>query len=230
MMMASHLAVEAKRLTKVYGRGTPGEVVALSNVDLQIKHGQFVAITGPSGSGKSTLMGLIGCLDSPTSGAIFIDGMDASALDSVARAQLRLLGIGFVFQDFHLLPRLSALDNVALPLIYAGVASSQRRQIAKTMLDRVGLSNRIDHRPRELSGGQQQRVAIARALVNDPAVVLADEPTGALDSTTSDEILGLFDSLCSEGRTIILITHDLGVAARAERTVNIKDGAVEYAG
>lgn len=225
--MTSPPAVETKRLTKIYAQGTPGEVVALREVDLQIQHGQFMAITGPSGSGKSTLMGLIGCLDSPTSGAILVDGVDVSALEPVARAQLRLLGIGFVFQDFHLLPRLSALENVALPLIYAGVAPAERRRIAEAMLARVGLGNRIHHRPRELSGGQQQRVAIARALVNDPAVVLADEPTGALDTANGEEILGLFETLCDDGRTIVLITHDPGVAARAGRAVSIKDGTLE---
>jgi putative ABC transport system ATP-binding protein len=217
-------AVETRGLTKVYAPGTPGEVVALRGVDLRIEKGQFVAITGPSGSGKSTLMGLLGCLDSPTSGEILVDGQSVSALDAVARARLRLLGIGFVFQDFHLLPRLSALDNVVLPLIYAGVAPAERRRIAEAMLARVGLGNRVHHRPRELSGGQQQRVAIARALVNDPAVVLADEPTGALDTSTGREILALFEALCGEGRTIVLITHDTGVAARAGRVVNIQDG------
>jgi putative ABC transport system ATP-binding protein len=222
-------AVEAKRLTKVYAPGMPGEVVALKGVDLRIEKGEFVAITGPSGSGKSTLIGLLGCLDTPTSGEIAVNGQSVSALDAVARARLRLLGIGFVFQDFHLLPRLSALDNVALPLIYAGVPSTERRRAAEDMLTRVGLGNRVHHRPRELSGGQQQRVAIARALVNDPAVVLADEPTGALDTATGRDILALFEALCREGRTIVLITHDSGIAGRAGRVVNIQDGALDGA-
>jgi ABC-type lipoprotein export system ATPase subunit len=216
--------IRIEHIGKVYHAGEPGEVRALSDVSLSIAAGEFVAIMGPSGSGKSTLMNLIGCLDTPSSGRYWCGGVDVATLDAAGRAQLRLQQIGFVFQGFHLLPRQSALENVMLPLVYAGVPRTQRMQKAQQALAQVGLAERASHRPTELSGGQQQRVAIARALINRPAIVLADEPTGALDSRTGEEILALFKSLQREGHTIILITHDPAVAQHADRSYQIHDG------
>ena len=216
--------IETHGLGKVYSPGSEAEVVALKDVDLRIAHGDFVAIMGPSGSGKSTLMNLIGCLDTPSSGAYLCDGVDVSTLDAEALAELRRDKIGFVFQGFHLLPRMTALENVAMPLGYARIPPAERTERAQQALEAVGLGARASHRPNELSGGQQQRVAIARALINRPPVLLADEPTGALDSKTGEEILALFKRLRDDGHTVVLITHDAEVAAHADRTFVMRDG------
>ena len=216
--------IRTQGLSKIYSAGTEAEVAALRGVDLTINRGEFVAIMGPSGSGKSTLMNLIGCLDTPTAGTYFCDGVDVSTLDKEELAALRRDKIGFVFQGFHLLTRMDATDNVAMPLGYARVPASERRQRARAALAAVGLAERAGPRPNELSGGQQQRVAIARALVNNPPILLADEPTGALDSKTGEEILGLFKRLRDDGHTVILITHDAHVAAHADRTYVMRDG------
>src|SRR5688500_6549497 len=209
--------IETHGLGKVYSPGTQAEVIALRGVDLAIERGDLVAIMGPSGSGKSTLMNLIGCLDTPSSGRYACDGVDVSTLDAEQLAQLRREKIGFVFQGFNLLPRMSALDNVAMPLGYARVPHAERQRIAHETLIAVGLGDRASHRPSELSGGQQQRVAIARALVNKPPILLADEPTGALDSKTGEEILSLFKRLRDDDHTVVIITHDADVAAHADR-------------
>ena len=216
--------ISAHGLGKVYSPGTQAEVVALAGVDLDIRAGEFVAIMGPSGSGKSTLMNLIGCLDTPSSGRYLCDGEDVATLDAEARARLRRDKIGFVFQGFHLLPRMSALENVALPMGYVGVSPDERLARAQAALASVGLGERTGHRPNELSGGQQQRVAIARALINAPPILLADEPTGALDSRTGEEILALFQQLQQRGHTVVLITHDADVAAHCDRVVVMRDG------
>jgi putative ABC transport system ATP-binding protein len=213
-------------LRKVYAEGTEAEVVALHDVEMTVAHGEFVAIMGPSGSGKSTLMNLLGCLDTPTAGRYLCDGVDVATLDAEQRAVLRRDKIGFVFQGFHLLPRMDALENVAMPMAYAGIERSDRIRRAHEALAAVGLANRERHRPSELSGGQQQRVAIARALINRPPVLLADEPTGALDSRTGAEILALFDRLRADGHTVVLITHDPEVAAHADRIFAMHDGAL----
>ena len=218
--------IRTEQLGKVYSAGTEAEVVALKGVGLRIMPGEFVAIMGPSGSGKSTLMNLIGCLDTPTSGRYECDGVDVSTLDAEELAALRRDKIGFVFQGFHLLPRMDATDNVAMPLGYARIPPAERRARAQAALASVGLAERAGHRPNELSGGQQQRVAIARALVNSPPILLADEPTGALDSKTGEEILALFKRLRDDGHTVILITHDAHVAAHADRTYEMHDGAL----
>ncbi len=225
---AAHLGpvIATRDLSKVYAQGTQAEVVALRDADLEVGRGEFVAIMGPSGSGKSTLMNLIGCLDTPTSGTYACDGVDVSTLDREQLAQIRREKIGFVFQGFHLLTRMTALDNVAMPLTYTGVPAGQRRAKAQAMLDTVGLGERSQHLPSELSGGQQQRVAIARALINDPPILLADEPTGALDSKTGEEILTLFKRLRDANHTVILITHDAHVAAHADTVYEIFDGVL----
>jgi len=216
--------IETRGLGKVYSAGTQAEVVALQGVDLRIDRGDFVAIMGPSGSGKSTLMNLVGCLDTPTSGSYRCDGVDVSTLGAEALAGLRRDKIGFVFQGFNLLSRMSALENVEMPLVYARVPPDERHRLAREALEAVGLGGRVDHRPSELSGGQQQRVAIARALINRPPILLADEPTGALDSKTGEEILALFKRLRDEDHTVVLITHDAEVAAHADRTYVMRDG------
>jgi putative ABC transport system ATP-binding protein len=215
--------IELHDVTKEYRSGSLA-VQALQAVNLVIDEGEFVAIVGPSGSGKSTLMHIIGCLDVPTSGAYLLSGADVSTLDEDRLAEIRNRQIGFVFQQFNLLASLSAWRNVELPLAYSGVPRRVRRERALEALARVGLADRVDHRPGELSGGQQQRVAIARALVTEPALILADEPTGNLDSASTDEILGLLNDLHASGRTMVLITHERDIAAAAERTVSIKDG------
>jgi putative ABC transport system ATP-binding protein len=218
--------IVTRNLQRDYDMG--GEVVhALRGVDLVIRKNEFVAIMGPSGSGKSTLMNLIGCLDSPTGGEYWLNGHRVSELGDDELARIRNKEIGFVFQTFNLLPRASALHNVELPLVYAGLGGRERRELAAEALKRVGLGDRMQHRPNELSGGQRQRVAIARALVNRPSILLADEPTGNLDSATSEEILGLFEGLYEEGQTIVLVTHEADIAAHARRQVHLKDGRLE---
>ena len=218
--------IVTRNLQRNYDMG--GEVVhALSGVDLVIRKNEFVAIMGPSGSGKSTLMNLIGCLDSPTGGEYWLNGHRVSELGDDELARIRNKEIGFVFQTFNLLPRASALHNVELPLVYAGLGGRERRELAAESLTRVGLGDRMQHRPNELSGGQRQRVAIARALVNRPSILLADEPTGNLDSATSEEILGLFEALYEDGQTILLVTHEADIAAHARRQVHLKDGRLE---
>ncbi len=220
------LVISVKNLTREYLMGT--EVVyALRGASLDIRRNEYVAVMGPSGSGKSTLMNLIGCLDTPTSGEYWLSGQEVSRMGDDALARVRNQEIGFVFQTFNLLPRATALHNVELPLVYSGVISKERRQRAMDALDRVGLGDRVGHRPNELSGGQRQRVAIARALVNRPALLLADEPTGNLDSTTSDELMHVFQQLHDEGQTIIMVTHEPDIAAHAHRVVGLKDGRVE---
>ena len=218
--------IETRDLRKVYAEGTEAEVVALADVDLVVEPGAFVAIMGPSGSGKSTLMNLIGCLATPSSGYYACDGVDVSTLDAEGLATLRREKIGFVFQGFNLLPRMTAIENVAMPLGYARVPNEARHDRAREALEAVGLGNRGGHRPSELSGGQQQRVAIARALINRPPVLLADEPTGALDTKTGEEILTLFKRLRDANHTVILITHDAHVAAHADTVYEIFDGVL----
>ncbi len=218
--------IVTRNLQRDYDMG--GEVVhALRGVDLTIRKNEYVAIMGPSGSGKSTLMNMIGCLDSPTAGEYWLNGHRVSELSDDELARIRNKEIGFVFQTFNLLPRATALHNVELPLVYAGIGSKERRDMASDALNRVGLANRMTHRPNELSGGQRQRVAIARALVNQPSILLADEPTGNLDSTTSTEIMSLFETLYGEGQTIVLVTHEPDIAAHALRQFHLKDGRVE---
>ena len=201
-------------------------VRALQGVDISIRRNEYVAIMGPSGSGKSTLMNLIGCLDTPSAGEYWLNGLEVSTMGDDELAHVRNREIGFVFQTFNLLPRASALHNVELPLIYAGVKARTRRERAAKALTRVGLGDRMDHRPNELSGGQRQRVAIARALVNEPSILLADEPTGNLDSTTSEEIMAVFEELHAQGQTVIMVTHERDIAAHAHRIVTLKDGLI----
>jgi putative ABC transport system ATP-binding protein len=212
-------------ITKTYAMA--GETIyALNNISLTVHTGDFLAIVGPSGSGKSTLMNVLGCLDSPTSGTYLLDGVDVSRLSDNRLAEIRNRKIGFIFQSFQLLPRLTAVDNVELPLIYRGLSARERRALAKEALEKVGLGERMFHLPNQLSGGQQQRVAIARALAGQPPLLLADEPTGALDTKTSRDVLALLQGLNEEGHTIVLITHDPGVAEQAKRVVRITDGVL----
>ncbi|WP_062439713.1 ABC transporter ATP-binding protein [Herbidospora daliensis] len=219
------LVLDVRDATKVYGAGETA-VHALRGVSLQVEPGDYVAIMGASGSGKSTLMNIIGCLDVPTAGEFHLDGVDVGALDDRRQAVVRNRKIGFVFQSFNLIPRMTALMNVELPLAYGGVKPAERRRRALAALDLVGLADRVGHQPNELSGGQQQRVAIARALVTSPTLLLADEPTGALDSTSTLDVLGIFDRLSAAGRTIVVITHEADVAEHAKRVVRLRDGRV----
>lgn len=225
-LVDSGLAIKTEALTKVYQMGAE-EVHALQGVDLEIRKGEYVAVMGPSGSGKSTLMNLIGCLDTPTGGKYWLAGRLVSDLDDDELAYIRNKEIGFVFQTFNLLPRASALHNVELPLIYNGTPAEERVAKAKKALESVDLGDRMMHKPNELSGGQRQRVAIARALVNSPSILLADEPTGNLDSQTGEEIMGVFGRLHDQGNTIILVTHERDIAQHAHRSINIRDGKVE---
>jgi putative ABC transport system ATP-binding protein len=219
------IVILTHKLMRDYDMGS--EVVrALKGVNLQIRRNEYVAVMGPSGSGKSTLMNLIGCLDSPTGGEYWLNGQKVSDLDDDALAQIRNKEIGFVFQTFNLLPRATALHNVELPLIYAGLPARRRRAQAEHALERVGLADRMHHKPNELSGGQRQRVAIARALVNEPSILLADEPTGNLDSTTSGEIMQVFADLHAQGQTVVMVTHEADIAAHAKRVVTLRDGLV----
>ena len=216
-----------ENLTKVYRKpGTDVEVHALRPTNIQFVHGEYTAIMGASGSGKSTLMNLIGCLDRPTSGHYILGDEDVSTLDDDRLSEIRSQRIGFIFQQFNLIQQLTVLENLEVPMFYLGIPPQRRRERAMEMAAKVGLAERAHHRPMELSGGQQQRVCIARALVNDPLIVLADEPTGALDSKTGQQILALFDELVAGGRTIILVTHDPGVAARCSRVIQLHDGSV----
>lgn len=217
--------IDLVEVRKIYVRGLE-EVHALSGLDLRLDRGEYIAIMGPSGSGKSTLMNIVGCLDTPTSGIYRLDGVDVSVMNANDLADVRNRQIGFVFQTFNLLARSTALHNVELPLLYGGTRRRLRRERAEDALERVGLADRMDHRPTELSGGQRQRVAIARALANSPSLLLADEPTGNLDSRTGDEIMALFDALHDEGNTVILVTHEEEVAQHANRLVRIRDGLV----
>jgi len=219
------LLIRTEKLTKVYCAGTV-EVRALDGVDLEVEAGEYVALMGASGSGKSTLMHLLGCLDTPTSGRYWFNGADISSLPDENLARLRNREIGFVFQSFNLLARLSAIANVQLPMVYAGVGPKERRARAEELLELVGLRDRARHRPNELSGGEMQRVAVARALANRPRLLLADEPTGNLDSRTGREIMALFDSLANQGNTVLLVTHDQTVADHARRIVRLSDGRI----
>ncbi|MCB0570683.1 MAG: ABC transporter ATP-binding protein [Phaeodactylibacter sp.] len=218
--------ISIKELTKTYIMGT-AKVHALRGVSLDLFKNEYVALMGPSGSGKSTLMNLIGCLDTPTSGEYWLNGVNVSTMDDNDLAEARNKEIGFVFQTFNLLPRLTALDNVALPLVYAGIGKTARQDRAKEVLDAVGLGDRMHHKPNELSGGQRQRVAVARALVNNPSIILADEPTGNLDTKTSIEIMALFEEIHRAGNTVIVVTHEPDIAAHAQRIVRLRDGEVE---
>ncbi|MCO6477783.1 MAG: ABC transporter ATP-binding protein [Phaeodactylibacter sp.] len=218
--------ISVKELTKTYIMGTT-KVHALRGITLDIQRNEFVALMGPSGSGKSTLMNLLGCLDTPSSGDYWLNGTNVSTMDDSELAEVRNKEIGFVFQTFNLLPRLTALENVALPLVYAGISKAARRDKAMQVLDAVGLGDRVEHKPNELSGGQRQRVAIARALVNDPSIILADEPTGNLDTKTSIEIMGILENIHRQGNTVILVTHEPDIAEHAHRAVRLRDGMVE---
>ncbi len=218
--------IEIRDLKKIYKMGTM-LVKALNGVSFDIHHNEYIAIMGPSGSGKSTLMNMLGCLDTPSDGSYILNGGDVSDLDDSELAQVRNREIGFVFQTFNLLPRTDCLSNVELPLIYSGMKSSERKRIATETLEKVGLGDRLDHKPNELSGGQRQRVAIARALVNNPSILLADEPTGNLDTKTGDEIMNLFEELYRAGNTIIVVTHEQDIANHARRILRLRDGLIE---
>lgn len=223
------MVLDMKDIVKVYTMGEEEQTV-LNKIALSVEKGEFVSILGPSGSGKSTLMNIIGCLDTPTSGTYVLAEEKVEALDEIELAKIRNKEIGFIFQQFHLLPRLTALENVELPLIYAGVPEKERRERCMEMLKRVGLEDKLRNKPNQLSGGQQQRVAIARAMVTEPSIILADEPTGALDQKTGQQIIALFQELHSEGKTIIMITHDVDIAKKAERVVHILDGKLSEEG
>lgn len=219
------MLIDIQNLTKDY-RLDSVEVAALRGIDLQIARNEFVAIMGPSGSGKSTLMNILGCLDTPSSGIYRFDNIDVTGLDDDSLSEIRNKHIGFIFQSFNLLPRMSALENVELPLMYAGIDKHKRLEMSKLALEKVGLADRMRHRPTELSGGQRQRVAIARALVNNPGIILADEPTGALDTASSIEIMEIFRQLHAEGNTILVITHERDIAACCRRIIFIRDGMI----
>jgi putative ABC transport system ATP-binding protein len=224
----SQTIIQLKDISKVYGSGNT-EVRALSHVDLTVGAGEYCSIMGPSGSGKSTAMNVIGCLDRPSTGRYYLDGVDVSQLNDAELAHIRNQKIGFVFQQFHLLPQLTALENVMLPMVYAGVPRHDRQERAADALKKVGLGNRLDNRPSQLSGGQQQRVAIARAIVNRPVLLLADEPTGALDTQTTQEVMNIFDELNQGGITVVMVTHEPEVARLSQRIVWFRDGAVIHA-
>lgn len=224
MCMSTVISVKDLRKTYIMGNN---QVNALQSITLDISRNEYVALMGPSGSGKSTLMNLLGCLDTPTSGEYWLNGTNVSSMSDSELAEVRNKEIGFVFQTFNLLPRLSALENVALPLVYAGMSRTQRLKRAEEVIDAVGLTDRMDHKPNELSGGQRQRVAIARALVNNPSIILADEPTGNLDTKTSYEIMDILESIHKAGNTIILVTHEQDIAEHAHRIVRLRDGLIE---
>jgi len=222
----NEVVIKLEGITREYLMGTE-QVRALRGVDLEIRRNEYVAIMGPSGSGKSTMMNMLGCLDTPSAGRYWLNGHEVSRMQDDDLARIRNREIGFVFQTFNLLPRASALANVELPLVYAGISGRDRRRRAETALQRVGLGERMHHKPNELSGGQRQRVAIARALVNEPSILLADEPTGNLDSTTSEEIMRVFGALHAQGQTVVLVTHEADIAAHAHRVVLLRDGRVD---
>ncbi|MDY0201356.1 MAG: ABC transporter ATP-binding protein [Bacteroidales bacterium] len=224
--MTKRTLINIDNIKKYYKVGTV-IVKALDGVSLQIFENEYVAIMGPSGSGKSTLMNILGCLDTPTSGTYVLNNTDVSALEDDELAEIRNKEIGFVFQTFNLLPRYSALENVMLPLIYAGIAKPERLKLSEAALEKVSLTDRMSHRPNELSGGQRQRVAVARALVNDPSIILADEPTGNLDSKTSVDIMNLFEDIYAQGNTIIVVTHEESIALHARRIIRLRDGLIE---
>lgn len=223
--MAAKSVINLEKVSKIYEMGEE-EFYALKDISLNINKGEFVAIIGPSGSGKSTLMHVIGLLDKPTSGEVFLEGEEVHNLSEIKQAELRNKHIGFIFQVFNLLPRTSALENVEIPLIYSGIAKKERDQRAMKALETVGLKDKLQNKPSQLSGGQQQRVAIARALINNPSLILADEPTGNLDSKSGEEILSLLSKLNKEGNTIVVVTHDADIAKRARRIITIKDGKI----
>lgn len=224
--MLSAILIDIKNISKIYRIGAV-EVAALKKVDLEIKKGEYVALMGPSGSGKSTLMNILGCLDTPTNGSYLLNNTNVSRMTDNELAEIRNKEIGFIFQTFNLLSRNTALDNVALPLVYAGVGKKKRTETAASVLSSVGLADRMTHKPNELSGGQRQRVAIARALVNNPSILLADEPTGNLDTKTSHEIMDLLEEINNKGNTVIIVTHEEDIAKRAKRIVRLRDGIIE---
>lgn len=217
--------IDIRDVYKIYAIGEE-KIYALNGINLIIQKNEYVSLMGPSGSGKSTLMNILGCLDSPTQGSYFLNGIDVSTMSDTELARVRNKQIGFVFQTFHLLPRLTAWENVAMPLIYSGIPKKERKARAMEMLNKVGLGNRIHHKPNELSGGQRQRVAIARALINHPSLILADEPTGNLDSKTSLEIMGLLEKIHADGNTVVLVTHEEDISLHARRIVKLKDGKI----